>query len=165
MRSVRVLKLGTECRDRATWLNGTVTHWLMNMGGSVDYMFQPKGLDEEMQPIKRLYLCAERLTVKEGDFEDVDVPFDILGTQVTNTASGFTGMATLFVRHPSGCFHVEIQPKGMLPKKGTPISSREFDLRECFGDRIPKLTKKEHEESTVKEPSPSERPPRKSYAE
>jgi hypothetical protein len=163
MKTVSVLKLGIECRDKATGLKGTLTHWLMNMGGGIDYLFQPKGLDEEGQPLKRLYLCLERLSVKEGDFEMVEVPFEILGTHVTNKASGFTGMAVAFVRHINGCFHIDVQPQGTLPKKGTPIASHEFDLRGCVGDKIPKLSEAARKKSTQEEPSPAEVPARKSY--
>jgi len=165
MKNIRVLKLGTECRDNATNLTGTLTHWLMDMSGRIEYLFQPKGLNEEGQPLKRLALCTERLSVKEEDFEAVDVPFEILGTQVTNKASGFTGMAVQFIRHINGCFHVEIQPKGTLLKKGTPIQSNEFDLRECVGDKIPTLTKKARKESITQEPSPSGVPVRESCVE
>jgi hypothetical protein len=163
MKIARVLKLGTECRDKATALKGTVTHWIMNMGGGIDYLFQPKGLNEEGQPLKKLYLCQERLAVKETDFEMVEVPFEILGSKVTNKASGFTGMAVQFVRHPSGCFHVEIQPEGTLPKKGTPVTTNDFDIRECVGEKIPKLSEPQMKKSTAERPSPSERPERRTY--
>lgn len=161
---VRVLKLGTESRDKATGLHGTVTHWIMDMGGTIEYLFQPKGLDEEGAPLKKLYLCAARLEMQDSDYESVEVPFDILGSQVTDKASGFTGMAVRFVRHINGCFHVEIQPEGTLPKKGTPIQARDFDLlRGCIGERIPVLTEEEKQESQRRNPSPSEIPERPSY--
>jgi hypothetical protein len=161
--NVQVLTLGTECRDKATEITGTVTHWVMNMGGRVEYLFQPRGLDEEGAPLKKLYLCRERLEVSEGNFEMVEVPFEILGSQVTDKASGFTGMATQFIRHINGCFHVEIQPKGMLPKKGTVTQSRDFDLRACVGEKIAVLTDEERSASHRERPSPSERPQPRQY--
>ena len=115
----RVLKLGTECTDRATELNGTVTHWIIDMGKNVDYLFQPRGLDENQQPLKKFFVCSERLDVKPENFEKVDVPFKILGSQVEDKASGFAGMAVEFVRHINGCFHVVIQPAGTLEGKNT----------------------------------------------
>lgn len=161
---VTVLKLGTECRDTATGLQGTVTHWVMNMSKRIEYLFQPKGLDEEGAPLKKLYLCAERLEVTSSDYETIEVPFEVLGSQVTDRASGFTGMAVQFIRHLNGCFHVEIQPEGVLPKKGTPIQSREFDLlRGCVGDKIPTLTEQEKKDSMQRHPSPSEIPERRVY--
>jgi hypothetical protein len=63
-----------------------------------------------------MYLCEERLDIGENDFEMVEVPFEVFGTQVTDKASGFTGMATLFIRHINGCFHVEIQPERDSPE-------------------------------------------------
>ncbi|MFA5745160.1 MAG: hypothetical protein WC887_03030 [Candidatus Paceibacterota bacterium] len=157
---VTVLKFGTEYLDKATELKGTLTHWILNMGGEVQYLFRPKGLDEEGQPIKQLFLCAERLDVQENDFETVEVPFDILGTICTDKASGFTGMAVQFIRHINGCFHIQVQPAGML--KGGPISNNDFDIRELTGDKIPVLTEKEKEEIPL---SPSEHPRREMRSE
>lgn len=163
MKKVRVLILGTECRDKATGLDGTVTHWVMNMSTRVEYIFQPRGLDDEGAPIKKLFLCVERLEVKKNDYETVEVPFEILGSQVTDKASTFTGMATQFIRHINGCFHVEIQPQGMQSKKNTPFQSRDFDLRGCVGEKIPVLTALQKSTSQERNPSPSEMPERKSY--
>lgn len=161
MKNVKVLKLGTECRDMATGLKGTLTHWVIDMGGVVDYVFQPKGLSEDGEPLKKHYLCLERLGVKEADFEIVDVPFEILGTQVADKASGFEGMAIAFIRHINGCFHVDIQPKGKLPKTGAPIRSHEFDLRSCTGEKIVELSKPALEKSKKEKPSPSDMPERR----
>lgn len=165
MKSVQVLKLGTKCDDKATGLTGTLTHWIMNMSGNIDYLFQPYGLNEEGQPLKRLYLCLARLSYKESDFEKVEVPFQVLGTQVECSSSGFKGMAVAFIRHINGCFHVEIQPNGKIEKTGKPIASYECDMRECVGEMVPKLDEQQRKESVEKSPSPSEIPPRRTYAE
>jgi len=151
---MRVLKLGTECRDKATGLIGTLTHWKVDMGQNVLYVFQPKGLDEEGQPVNRLFFEKERLEVSEECFEEVSVPFEILGTVVTDKPSGFTGMAVEFIRHLNGCFHVVIQPKGFIKKKGNPIQKLDFDLRQCKGKEITKLSEPELRESKEKKPSP-----------
>ncbi|MEI6190757.1 MAG: hypothetical protein WCP24_00130 [bacterium] len=151
----KVLKLGTVCRDKATNLEGTLTHWIMDMSKGVSYLFQPKGLDENDQPVKKLYLEMERLNVKDSDFETVEVPFEIIGTVVTNKSSGFVGMAVEFIRHINGCFHVVIQPKGMSAKTKTPIQKNDFDLRDCTGSMIVELTKKALAESRRKTPSPT----------
>lgn len=153
---IRVIKLGTECKDRATELAGTVTHWNCNMDQHVLYLFQPKGLDEEGQPIKKLGLETSRLDVTDKDFEEVEIPFQILGTTVKNVPSGFTGMAIDFVRHINGCFHVTIQPKGTLPKKGCPIRANQFDLRECCGEMITELSQEELARSKRTNPSPTD---------
>jgi hypothetical protein len=159
----KMLKLGTECKDRATGLVGTLTHAIINMGKQVEYVFQPKGLNEEQQPLKKLALCIERLEVSEENFEEVNVPFEILGSEVTDKASGFSGMATQFIRHINGCFHVEIQPAGMLPNKNEPIRSNEFDIRGCTGLMISQLSKEERTTSIERNPSPDSHPVRRSY--
>jgi len=152
---LRVLKLGTECKDRATGLEGTLTHWALGMDKSIIYFFQPMGLDEDGQPVKKHLLCTERLEGIDGQFEEVEVPFEILGTQVTNKPSGYNGMAIEFVRHVNGCFHVVIQPSGMLAKKNTPVLPRDFDFRECIGEKIPVLGEAELKESKARRPSPT----------
>jgi hypothetical protein len=154
-KKIKVAKLGTVCKDRATELTGTLTHWIYNMDGHVDYLFQPKGLTEEGQPVDKLYLEIDRLKLKSGDFEDIVIPAEILGTQVTDKASGFTGMAVSFIRHINGCFHVAIQPKGLLAKNNSPIKRCEFDLRGCEGKEIKKLSEAEKKKSEKDEPSPN----------
>jgi hypothetical protein len=151
----RVLKLRTECVDDATGLTGTLTHWIYGMDGRIEYLFQPKGLDDDGQPIKRLGVCKERLKVKDSDFEEVDIPVEILGSQVANKATGFNGTAVEFVRHLNGCFHVVIQPKGTLPGKKKPIDRCEFDLRECDGKKIKEMSEAELKKSTDERPSPT----------
>jgi len=155
---LRVLKLGTECRDKATKLRGTLTHWLMDFGGSVTYLFQPKGLDQEGQPLKKIYICEARVEVSAGDFEEIDVPFEILGSEVEDKASGFKGMAVDFVRHINGCFHVAIQPAGTIKGKNIPIEKSEFDLRGCTGKKIIQMSAEEKKQSQVEKPSPASRP-------
>jgi len=152
---LKVLKLGTECLDKATCLKGTLTHWVVNMGGDVYYLFQPKGLDEEGQPIKRLILELARLKFDVEMFETVDVPLEILGTIVTDKPSGFTGMAVEFVRHVNGCFHVVIQPQGILAKTKNPIQKGDFDLRSCTGKKIIELSNAERKKSKEECPSPT----------
>lgn len=158
----KVLKLGTSCADRATGLTGTLTHWILGMDARVYYVFQPKGLTEDGQPMKKIYVCAERLAVKLGDYENREVPLNILGSQVKNAASGFEGMAITFILHNTGCFHVEVQPKGTLPKGG-PIASHEFALTELSGKEIPVQTKQQRAANIADRPSPSGLPAQKDY--
>ncbi len=125
------------------------------MEGSISYLFQPKGLDEEGQPVEKLHLEATRLEVTDKNFENVEVPAEILGTKVTSNASGFTGMAIGFMRHINGCFHVVIQPEGMLKKTNKPIQRCDFDLRECSGPMIVEMSKAALKKSKDKNPSPT----------
>jgi hypothetical protein len=140
--------------DKATELKGTLTHWVMGMDRRVFYLFQPYGLDDKGEPIGKLSLEMERLNLKPTDFEMVDVPVEILGSIVTDKASGFTGMAIDFVRHVNGCFHVAIQPKGILAKTKEPVKKCEFDLRGCKGKQIDNPTGTKLEESKRDKPSP-----------
>ncbi len=152
---IRVLKLGTVCRDKATKLEGTLTHWSITMGKTIGYLFQPKGLDENSQPVQKLCLEKERLNFKDIDFEAVEVPFEILGTTVTSKSSGFNGMAVEFIRHINGCFHVVIQPEGISPKTKIAIKKCDFDLRDCAGEKITELSERELAKSKQVSPSPT----------
>lgn len=152
---IKVVKLGTRCIDKATKLKGTLTHWTISMSNQINYFFQPKGLDETGQPVDRLFLEVDRLDVKKKDFEEVEVPFEILGTTVTDDPSGFTGMGVAFVRHINGCFHVYIQPEGLQRKNNSPVQRCDFDLRSCSGKMIKKLSEKALKKSKKEEPSPS----------
>lgn len=160
----KLLPLCTKHTDRATKLKGMLTHWIMRLDGNVEYIFQPAGLTEDGQPQKKMFLCAARLDVSSdissSDYEEVEIPFEILGTQVTDKASGFTGMAIEFIRHTNGCFHVMVQPSG-LTKDGKPIASVDFDLRLLEGDKVPRLTREERQESERKRPSPNGLPDRR----
>lgn len=152
---INVLKLGTVCVDKATELEGTLTHWAIDMGKRIDYLFQPRGLNENGLPVNKILLEEERLNIQKTDFETVEVPFDIIGSVVTIKASGYTGMVVGFVRHINGCFHLVVQPKGTSQKTGTPIQKCEFDIRECTGDKIIKMSEPELKQSKVDKPSPT----------
>jgi len=154
---IKVLKLGTVCRDEATEQTGTLTHWKCHMDQRIEYLFQPKGLNPENgQPLGKLQLGSERLkTVTGEDFEEVEIPFEILGTTISDKASGFSGMAIAFVRHINGCFHVIIQPPGVIKNTGEPIKVNNFDLRECEGEKITEMTEAELKKSKKDRPSPT----------
>jgi hypothetical protein len=154
---IKTIKLGTVCKDKATTLEGTLTHWQCDMGGRIDYLFQPTGINpDDGQPVRKIALEPERLEVPPDSHEEIDVPFEILGSLVRDKASGFAGMAVCFVRHINGCFHVGIQPPGVLAKTQSPIRKCEFDLRECAGEKIPVLTPEEKKRSEEQNPSPTD---------
>ena len=152
----KVLVLGTVCTDKATELEGTLTHWTIDMGGGINYLFQPKGLDENELPVKKLFLEEARLNVSDANFEIVDVPFEVIGSIVRSKSSGYTGMAVGFVRHINGCFHISIQPKGLSRKTKMPIQKCDFDFRDCAGDKIVELPPKELAASKASTPSPTD---------
>lgn len=153
---IKVIKLGTVCKDKATCLTGTLTHWLINMDQQVTYLFQPKGINPENgQPVGKIRMEQARLEIPEDSYEEIEVPFEIIGSIVTNKASGFSGTAVSFIRHVNGCFHVAIQPRGVLSRTNSPIQQNEFDLRECRGEKIIELTPTEKKRSETTYPSPT----------
>ncbi len=154
MKKFKVIKLGTKCRDNALKLNGTITHWIMDCDHHVSHLFQPLGLDDEGRPLKKYYVSIARLNLENTDFEEVEVPIEVLCTDVTNKTSGFKGMAISLVQHTSGCLHVTLQPAGVSEKTRQPVDVAEFDLRECEGEKIQVLTPTEKKESQKEKPSP-----------
>jgi hypothetical protein len=156
MKKITVISLGSTCTDKATGLNGILTHWYFNTSAEIAYLFQPNGLNPETgQPIEKIQLEIDRLEFDPQQMEEVEVPDEILLTQVTDKGSGFTGMAIGFIRHINGCFHVMIQPKGTLNKTGSPVKRADFDLRLCDGEAIKKLSAEERKKSEQRNPSPT----------
>lgn len=157
MKKIKVLKLGQVFTDTATGLEGTLTNWYLDMEGRIDYYFQPRGINPETgQPVGRQVLEGHRLTpIADVNYEEIEIKFDILGSQVTDKASGFTGTAVALIRHINGCLHVVVQPKGVLPKTGEAIKRSDFDTRELEGEKIPKLGESALAHSKQTTPSPS----------
>lgn len=141
--------------DSATGLSGMLTHFQAELGGNRYYNFQPSGLNpEDGQPVKRLWLTEDRMT-NAPTAKMVDLPLEVLGTEVADAASGFRGKATSVTLHSSGCVHVHVQPEGRLAKTGAAIESCDFDIRRLSGPAIPQLTEEQIERSEKKNPSPS----------
>jgi len=160
------IKLGTVCFDKATQKEGTITHCVIDLDQRIDYLFQPRGLNPvDGQPIARIIAERGRLILPPDCFEEVDVPFEILGSIVTDKASGFSGMAIAFVQHINGCFHIRIQPSGTIQSTNSTIQYNEFDLRGCEGDKIKQLSEEQIQESQKKNPSPIVGLPRKTFNE
>ncbi len=137
---IKVLKLHTDRSNMATDLRGMITHWTFNMNGETIYVFQPHGLNKETgHPLAPILVERNRLLITispEPVEEEIDIPAEILGTQVMHNPSGFTGKVILLIRHPHGCFHVMIQPQGTVPATGEPIKPKDFACSSCSGERI-----------------------------
>ena len=138
---MKTLKLMTPVTDIATGLSGFATTLWVDTDHRVRYMFQPTGINPENgQPVDRIDLELGRLEgYKESDMEDIDIPLEVLGTHVRDRASGFEGTATILIKHPNGCCHVMVQPKGVLKKTNSPIQRRDFDMRQLEGEKVPNL--------------------------
>ena len=131
-----------------------VTLMQVDMGGQHYYSFQPRQLNPETgDPVDSFWVVSDRLS--GGDqIAVVDMPTEVLGTEVEDTATGFKGTATAVTLHISGCVHVEIQPKGVQKKNGERIKSQGFDIRRCKGKAVKPLTEQELEQSQRAKPSP-----------
>lgn len=152
---VSIIPLNTFASDSATGLPGLLTHLYLRSDGHQTYGFQPRGLNpEDKQPVKSLWVTADRLS-SHAPREDVDLPLQVLGTHVTEIASGFNGTATVLVLHTTGCLHVEVQPKGVVEKTGAAIESNNFDIRRLEGPALKKLTPEELKKDINSRPSPT----------
>jgi hypothetical protein len=139
--------------------DGMLTHMLIHIGGNKEYIFQPRGLNPKTgQPIDKIWLHEERIS--KGQFYELDVPMDILGTPAEDIATGFKGRITTLVYHINGCLHVNIKPEGVLKETGGTINEQEFDIRRVKGKMIKPLAGKKLEESKKTTPSPMSLPDR-----
>jgi hypothetical protein len=155
---MKIIKLGTKTRDKATGLKGMLTHYQVEMDHRAFYLFQPEGLNpEDGQPVKRLWLVPERL-VDQVATQEVELPLAVLGTEVRDAASGFEGTAIALCLHISGCVHVGVQPKGALRKTGGAVDNCDFDIRRLEGKAIKKITEAQRDTDQKQKPSPSSVP-------
>lgn len=155
MKKVRVIKIGTACKDRATGIEGVITHWRADMDHYIHYVFQPKGLNPKTkQRLKTSFLELGRLQLPEDCFEEVEAPLGVIGSIATHDATGFTGVVVSAVQHPHGCFHIWIQPPGTLEESGEGIDPDDFALTACSGEKIPSKTPAEKKDDERKKPSP-----------
>jgi hypothetical protein len=150
---MNIVKLGTKVKDSATGLAGMLTHFQVEMDERGWYRFQPAGLNpEDGQPVKAMWIVPERVNKPADTF--VELPLEVLGTQVIDRASGFKGQAINVVLHISGCVHVGVQPNGVLDKTRAPIDSCDFDIRRLAGDAIQRMTDEERAADQKAKPSP-----------
>lgn len=152
MAKFKIFKLGQIATDTATKVKGTLTMALIDMNRSVMYSVQPKKLTDDGIPVKAIWLAAARL--EGGELIEVDLPLDVLGTEVEDTATGFKGTAINLFLHHSGCVHVDVQPKGEA-KDGNPVESRDFYIWRLKGKAIPKQSEKQLEKQQLEKPSPA----------
>lgn len=153
---MRIIKLGTKCRDIATGLPGTVTLLHINMDLHLNYLFQPEGTNPETGlPSDKIPLGIARLDLPDDCYVEIDLPTEVLGSQATDSASGFSGMAVDIVLYINGCIHLVLQPPGVLPKTNAPIKKTEFSILQCTGEKIPVLTPAEKDKEKQERPSPT----------
>lgn len=151
-----MFKLGTPITDKATRLEGMAIHMQVQTNGNRFYNFQPKGLNPETgAPLKRFWVAPDRI-IGGIEVPEVDLPLNVLSTEVEDMASGFRGTATAITLHINGCVHIEAQPAGVQPKNGEAVASHDFDIRLLKGAAIPVLDEAARAASEKENPSPVE---------
>lgn len=154
----QMIELGSIVFEKATGTKGMLTHMQVEINNARLYLFQPQGINPETgHPVKKLWVVEERF-VGGARISEPDLPLNVLGTEVTDIATGFSGTAVSLCLHISGCVHVNVQPSGVLEKTGAAIEECDFDIRRLKGEAIPVLTKEEIKVSQKEKPSPVDVP-------
>jgi len=149
---MKLLKLVSPVTDSVTGLDGVLTHANVYNGNVVEYVFQPKSLNKiSGQPAGIAFVYDNRI---KGDWEDVDVPIDLIGKDAEDTGTGFKGKIAAFTYHMNGCIHAAIKPPG-LNKDGEMFATSEFDIRRLKIEGIKKKIEKVIKKEQVEKPSPS----------
>lgn len=153
MQKIQRLRLGTMVTDTISNTKGMLTHMQVHIGGHREYIYQPSGLNPNNgQPVDRIWLTEPR--IKGGEFEETEIPIEILGSEAEDIATGFKGKVVSLVYHLNGCLHVEIKPEGTNRLDGSTIAACEFDIRRVKGEAIKPLSPKKLEKSIKERPSP-----------
>lgn len=151
-----MIKLGTKVVDKATGLEGHLSHYQVE-GGYGMYNFQPAGLDPEKgAPINSYWVSPDRI---EGGVTVPDsyLGLEVLGTIVKDTKTGFEGTAVASILHLNGCLHIDVQPKGK-GKDGGKLGRHNFDIRELSGEAFEKKDSAAAAAQTSRVPSPAAHP-------
>lgn len=155
---IKLAKLGSMTSDTATGMLGMLTHMNIGLDRTPVYIFQPNAISKETgHPVASFWLAAGRLECTL--LVDVDLPLEVLGTEVRDNASGFRGMAIGVTMHINGCVHIEIQAEG-TKKTGDKIDLLELDIRRLSGEAIKKMTEAEQADDEKQNPSPAPMPTR-----
>lgn len=156
VRGMTVGKLGKPVTDIATGMKGMLVHMQYYLGGNLFYNFQPLGLDKKTGlPLGSFWVGKDR--IKGLETEEVELPTEILGTIVTDEASGFTGTATAIVLHISGCVHIEITPAD-TDEHGCAVKAIDLDIRRLKGKAVKIMTEPERKRDQQQRPSPAPMP-------
>jgi len=151
---MRTIKLNQKVIDSATLNVGTLTGLYIDTNRSCSYLFQPHGLNkEDGQPLKAIFYPAARFIAGKTpiEYEELDVPLSMLGSDVEDVPTGFKGTAINLIYHLSGCVHVDVQPVGS-DKKGEMLSPCNFDIRRLKGKMVPKLSEADFDRSKKEKP-------------
>jgi|SRR5882724_4374844 len=149
-----MIKLGSKVTDVVTGLSGMITQLQIEMNQNKYYLFQPRGLNpKDGSPVKRFWCVETRLQGGEI-IPEPELPLEVLGTEVEDSASGFAGIASALCLHINGCVDVTVQPQGKLKETGEVVAAHDFDTRRLIGKAIKSMTSQEKEVSQKRNPSP-----------
>lgn len=158
-KQMKALKLGIEVKDKVSGVKGILTHLFLNTALNKEYIFQPGALSPESgKPVDCIMVDEAR--IEGGEWEEVDLPLDIIGEKASDKATGFKGTIVSMYYHINGCVHVLIKPKGVNKSTGNTHDAVEFDIRRIKCEKLEELTEAELEKSRKEKPSPSPIPAR-----
>jgi hypothetical protein len=151
---MKVYKLGSIVKDIATKQSGMLTQMHVQSDHSLLYAFQPNAINpKDGLPVSSYWIAPNRVKSNLPQI-DIDLPLEVLGTEVIDKATGFKGMAVILQVHTSGCVHVDIQPSGYLKDTKEKIATYNLDIRRLKGKAIKELTEEQLEISHKTNPSP-----------
>lgn len=149
---MKVYKLGVPVKDNISGVQGILTHLTVSGPTNMEYVFQPKSINPSTGTFADIiFLATER--INNGILEEVDIPFDVIGTAAEDIATGYKGKIAQLVYHMNGCLHVGLKRPG-LNESGNTFPAIEFDIRRLKGPKLKPLSDKKLEDSKKKFPSP-----------
>lgn len=152
-KKLQMFSLNQQCKDKATGRKITLTHAVLTPMGVMFYLAQPDALNPKTgRPVDTIRVTPDR--VVDGKAEDISVPLEVIGTKVTDKATGMKGVVTTLVMHPGNCLHATVLPAGLADGNETP-ECVEIDIRRLKGPAIVEMTAEERKASEKKSPSPS----------
>lgn len=78
---MKVFKLGKIVKDSASLTDGMLTHMIVHIGGNLEYIFQPKGLNPKTkEPVGRILIQSARVIGGEQMELDMTYANTVLGT-------------------------------------------------------------------------------------
>ena len=152
---VKMFELHQKCRDKVLKRKITLTHAYITGTGAIQYYgAAPFGQNgESLTPLDGYPVFPDRIEGADK-ITSVDVPVELIGTKVTDMASGIKGTATEIVIHPGGCVHVRMVPDGVTKDKNPPHGF-EVDIRRLESPLLTKLSEEARKASEKKTPSPA----------
>ena len=119
--------LGLKVTDSITGIKGILLSMVKTLGGSEKYLLKQYGLNSETnRPHTGIWIESGRIEDGVSMPEEEFHYLYLLGKTVTDTISGFNGVATDIITTLDGGTLVGIQPTAILIKTGTTASIEHF---------------------------------------